>query len=180
MGMSLNSGGHITHGLKISMSGKWFNAVGYDVDKKSELIDYDVVEKLALEHKPKLIIAGGSAYSRIIDFKRFRKIADKTKSYLLVDMAHFSGLVAGKAYPNPIDYADVVTSTTHKVLRGPRGGIILMGKDFENQWGIVAPKSGRTKMVSELIDTNVMPGIQGGPLMHIICCLLYTSPSPRD
>merc|ERR1711991_429389 len=123
--MSLNSGGHITHGLKISMSGKWFNAIGYDVDKKSELIDYDNVEKLALEHKPKLIIAGGSAYSRIIDFKRFKEICKKIGAYLLVDMAHFSGLVAGGAYPNPTKFADVVTSTTHKVLRGPRGGIIL-------------------------------------------------------
>ena len=116
MGMSLNSGGHITHGLKISMSGKWFNAIGYDVDKTSELIDYDNVEKLALENKPKLIIAGGSAYSRVIDFKRFREIADKVGAYLMVDMAHFSGLVAGKGYPNPCDYAHVVTSTTHKVF----------------------------------------------------------------
>ena len=152
MGMSLNSGGHITHGLKISMSGKWFNAINYDVDKKSELIDYDNVEKLALEHKPKLIIAGGSAYSRVIDFKRFREIADKVGAYLMVDMAHFSGLVAGKGYPNPCDYAHVVTSTTHKVFRSARGGIILsndedLGKKF---------------------DTAVFPGYQGGPLMHII------------
>jgi len=152
MGMSLNSGGHITHGLKISMSGKWFNAIGYDVDKVSELIDYDNVEKLALEHKPKLIIAGGSAYSRVIDFKRFREIADKVGAYLMVDMAHFSGLVAGKGYPNPCDYAHVVTSTTHKVFRSARGGIILsndeeLGKKF---------------------NTAVFPGYQGGPLMHII------------
>ena len=152
MGMSLNSGGHITHGLKISMSGKWFNAIGYDVDRESELIDYDNVEKLALEHKPKLIIAGGSAYSRVIDFKRFREIADKVGAYLMVDMAHFSGLVAGKGYPNPCDYAHVVTSTTHKVFRSARGGIILsndvdLGKKF---------------------DTAVFPGYQGGPLMHII------------
>jgi glycine hydroxymethyltransferase len=152
MGMSLNSGGHITHGLKISMSGKWFNAISYDVDKKSELIDYDNVEKLALEHKPKLIIAGGSAYSRVIDFKKFREVADKVGAYLMVDMAHFSGLVAGKGYPNPCDYAHVVTSTTHKVFRSARGGIILsndvdLGKKF---------------------DTAVFPGYQGGPLMHII------------
>ncbi len=138
MGMSLNSGGHITHGLKISMSGKWFNAISYDVDKKSELIDYDNVEKLALEHKPKLIIAGGSAYSRVIDFKRFREIADKVGAYLMVDMAHFSGLVAGKGYPNPCDYAHVVTSTTHKVFRSARGGIILsndldLGKKFDTK-----------------------------------------------
>ena len=152
MGMSLNSGGHITHGLKISMSGKWFNAIGYDVDKVSELIDYDHVEKLALEHKPKLIIAGGSAYSRIIDFKRFREIADKVGAYLMVDMAHFSGLVAGKGYPNPCEYAHVVTSTTHKVFRSARGGIILTNHDD----------------LSKKINTAVFPGYQGGPLMHII------------
>ena len=152
MGMSLNSGGHITHGLKISMSGKWFNAIGYDVDKGSELIDYDNVEKLALEHKPKLIIAGGSAYSRVIDFKRFREIADKVGAYLMVDMAHFSGLVAGHGYPNPIDYADVVTSTTHKVLRGGRGGIILTNKED----------------LYKKFNSAVFPGYQGGPLMHVI------------
>ena len=152
MGMSLNSGGHITHGLKIAMSGKWFNAIGYDVDKKSELIDYDNVEKLALEHKPKLIIAGGSAYSRVIDFKRFREIADKVGAYLMVDMAHFSGLVAGKGYPNPVDYAHVVTSTTHKVFRSARGGIILTNHED----------------LSKKINTAVFPGYQGGPLMHII------------
>ena len=152
MGMSLNSGGHITHGLKISMSGKWFNAIGYDVDKESELIDYDNVEKLALEHKPKLIIAGGSAYSRIIDFKRFREIADKVGAYLMVDMAHFSGLVAGKGYPNPCDYAHVATSTTHKVFRSARGGIILTNHED----------------LSKKINTAVFPGYQGGPLMHII------------
>ena len=118
MGMSLNSGGHITHGLKISMSGKWFNAISYDVDKKSELIDYENVEKLALEHKPKLIIAGGSAYSRVIDFKRFREIADKVGAYLMVDMAHFSGLVAGKGYPNPCDYCLLYTSPS------PRDGLL--------------------------------------------------------
>ena len=152
MGMSLNSGGHITHGLKISMSGKWFNAIGYDVDKESELIDYDNVEKLALEHKPKLIIAGGSAYSRVIDFKRFREIADKVGAYLMVDMAHFSGLVAGRGYPNPCDYAHVVTSTTHKVFRSARGGIILTNHED----------------LSKKINTAVFPGYQGGPLMHII------------
>ena len=152
MGMSLNSGGHLTHGLKIAMSGKWFNAIGYDVDKESELIDYENVEKLALEHKPKLIIAGGSAYSRVIDFKRFREIADKVGAYLMVDMAHFSGLVAGKGYPNPCDHAHVVTSTTHKVFRSARGGIILTNhEDF-----------------SKKINTAVFPGYQGGPLMHII------------
>ena len=152
MGMSLNSGGHITHGLKIAMSGKWFNAIGYDVDKKSELIDYDNVEKLALEHKPKLIIAGGSAYSRVIDFKKFREIADKVGAYLMVDMAHFSGLVAGKGYPNPVDHAHVVTSTTHKVFRSARGGIILTNHED----------------LAKKINTAVFPGYQGGPLMHII------------
>ncbi len=152
MGMSLNSGGHITHGLKISMSGKWFNAIGYDVDKQSELIDYDNVEKLALEHKPKLIIAGGSAYSRVIDFKRFREIADKIGAYFMVDMAHFSGLVAGKGYPNPVDHAHVVTSTTHKVFRSARGGIILTNHED----------------LAKKFNTAVFPGYQGGPLMHII------------
>ena len=152
MGMSLNSGGHITHGLKIAMSGKWFNAIGYDVDKNSELIDYDNVEKLALEHKPKLIIAGGSAYSRVINFKRFREIADKVGAYFMVDMAHFSGLVAGKGYPNPLDYAHVVTSTTHKVFRSARGGIILTNHED----------------LSKKFNSAVFPGYQGGPLMHII------------
>ena len=152
MGMSLNSGGHITHGLKISMSGKWFNAIGYDVDKQSELIDYDNVEKLALEHKPKLIIAGGSAYSRVIDFKRFREIADKIGAYFMVDMAHFSGLVAGKGYTNPVDHAHVVTSTTHKVFRSARGGIILTNHED----------------LAKKFNTAVFPGYQGGPLMHII------------
>ena len=152
MGMSLNSGGHITHGLKISMSGKWFNAIGYDVDKQSELIDYDNVEKLALEHKPKLIIAGCSAYSRVIDFKRFREIADKIGAYFMVDMAHFSGLVAGKGYPNPVDHAHVVTSTTHKVFRSARGGINLTNHED----------------LAKKFNTAVFPGYQGGPLMHII------------
>ena len=125
MGMSLNSGGHLTHGSKASVSGKWFNAIAYDIDKETGLINYNDVEKLALESKPKLIIAGGSAYSRVIDFKKFREIADKVGAYLMVDMAHFSGLVAGKGYPNPVEHALVVTSTTHKVFRSARGGIIL-------------------------------------------------------
>ena len=152
MGMSLNSGGHITHGLKISMSGKWFNAVHYDVNKETGLIDYDMVEKLALENKPKIIIAGGSAYSRVIDFKKFRDICDKVEAYLLVDMAHFSGLVAGGAYPNPTKFADVVTSTTHKVLRGPRGGIILTNNED----------------LIKKFNSAIFPGLQGGPLMHVI------------
>ena len=152
LGMSLNSGGHITHGLKIAMSGKWFNAISYDVDKTSELIDYDEVERLALENKPKLIIAGGSAYSRVINFKRFREIADKVGALFMVDMAHFSGLVAGKGYPNPVDHAHVVTSTTHKVFRSARGGIILTNHED----------------IYKKINTAVFPGYQGGPLMHII------------
>ena len=152
LGMSLNSGGHLTHGAKPAQSGKWFNAIHYDVDKKTGFIDYEGVEKLALENKPKLIIAGGSAYSRIIDFKKFRDICDKVNAYLLVDMAHFSGLVAGGAYPNPLEFADVVTSTTHKVLRGPRGGIILT-----NQEDLI-----------KKFNSAIFPGLQGGPLMHVI------------
>ncbi|RPG95786.1 MAG: serine hydroxymethyltransferase [Candidatus Pelagibacter sp. TMED165] len=152
LAMSLNSGGHLTHGAKPAQSGKWFNAIHYEVNKDTGLIDYENVEKLALENKPKLIIAGGSAYSRIIDFKKFRQICDKTGSYLLVDMAHFSGLVAGGAYPNPTEYADVVTSTTHKVLRGPRGGIILTNSE---------------ELIKKF-NSAVFPGLQGGPLMHVI------------
>ena len=129
LGMSLNSGGHLTHGAKVALSGKWLKAFHYDVNKETGLIDYDQVEKLAKEHKPKLIIAGGSAYSRIINFKKFKDIAKSIDAYLMVDMAHFSGLVAGKGYPNPIEHADVVTSTTHKVLRGGRGGIILTNNE---------------------------------------------------
>ena len=152
LAMSLNSGGHLTHGAKPAQSGKWFNALHYDVDKETGLIDYDAVERLAIENKPKLIIAGGSAYSRVIDFKKFRAICDKVGSYLLVDMAHFSGLVAGGAYPNPTKYADVVTSTTHKVLRGPRGGIILTNNE---------------ELIKKF-NSAIFPGLQGGPLMHVI------------
>ncbi len=152
LGMSLNSGGHLTHGAKPAQSGKWFNAIHYDVDKKTGLIDYENVERLALENKPKLIIAGGSAYSRVIDFKKFRDICDKVKAYLLVDMAHFSGLVAGGVYPNPTKYADAVTSTTHKVLRGPRGGIILTNNE---------------ELIKKF-NSAIFPGLQGGPLMHVI------------
>ena len=152
LGMSLNSGGHLTHGAKPAQSGKWFNAIHYDVEKETGLIDYENVEKLAIENNPKLIIAGGSAYSRIIDFKKFREIADKVKAYLLVDMAHFSGLVAGGVYPNPTKYADVVTSTTHKVLRGPRGGIILTNNED----------------LIKKFNSAIFPGLQGGPLMHVV------------
>ena len=152
LAMSLNSGGHLTHGAKPAQSGKWFNALHYEVDKETGLIDYENVERLAEENKPKLIIAGGSAYSRIIDFKKFREICDKVGAYLLVDMAHFSGLVAGGAYPNPVEYADVVTSTTHKVLRGPRGGIILTNRED----------------LIKKFNSAIFPGLQGGPLMHVI------------
>ena len=152
LGMGIDQGGHLTHGAAPAQSGKWFNAIAYGVDKESGLIDYKQVESLAKEHKTKLIIAGGSAYSRIIDFKKFREIADSVGAYLLVDMAHFSGLVAGKAYPNPCDYADVVTSTTHKVLRGPRGGIILTNNED----------------LAKKFNSAVFPGLQGGPLMHVI------------
>ena len=152
LGMSLNSGGHLTHGAKVSLSGKWLNSLHYDVDKETGLINYNQIESLAKQHKPKLIIAGGSAYSRIIDFKKFRIIADKVNAYLMVDMAHFSGLVAGKEHPNPIEYADVVTSTTHKVLRGGRGGIILTNRED----------------IIKKINSAVFPGYQGGPLMHVI------------
>ncbi len=152
LGMSLNSGGHLTHGAKVALSGKWLNSFHYDVDKTTGLIDYQQVEKLAKLHKPKLIIAGGSAYSRIIDFKKFKEIANTVNAYLMVDMAHFAGLVAGKGHPNPIMYADVVTSTTHKVLRGGRGGIILTNRED----------------IIKKINSAVFPGYQGGPLMHII------------
>ena len=152
LSMSLNSGGHLTHGAKVSISGKWLNASHYEVNKETGLIDYDQILQLAIKCKPKLIIAGGSAYSRIIDFKRFREIANKVNAYLMVDMAHFSGLVAGKGYPNPIQHADVVTSTTHKVLRGARGGIILTNNEE----------------LYKKINSAVFPGYQGGPLMHVI------------
>ena len=153
MGMSLAAGGHLTHGAPPNESGKWFNAVQYGVKKDDALIDFDEVESLALEHKPKLIIAGGSAYPRIIDFKRFKEIADSVGALLLVDMAHFAGLVATKQYPNPLQFADVVTTTTHKTLRGPRGGLVLTNnQDFAKK-----------------INSAVFPGLQGGPLMHVIC-----------
>jgi glycine hydroxymethyltransferase len=152
LGMSLNSGGHLTHGAKPAQSGKWFNAIHYDVNPETGLIDYENVDKLALEHKPKIIIAGGSSYSRVVDFKKFKEISKKVGAYLLVDMAHFSGLVAGGEYPNPTEYADVVTSTTHKVLRGPRGGIILTNNE---------------ELIKKF-NSAIFPGLQGGPLMHVI------------
>ena len=152
LGMSLDAGGHLTHGAKPNISGKWFNAIQYGVRKEDALINFDEIEKLSIEHKPKLIIAGGSAYSRIIDFKKFREIANKIDAFLMVDMAHFSGLVAGGVHPNPVHFADVVTTTTHKTLRSGRGGMILTNHDE----------------LFKKINSAVFPGLQGGPLMHVI------------
>jgi len=168
MGLDLAHGGHLSHGSPVNFSGKLYNVVSYQVDMNTGRVDFDSVRKSALEHKPKLIICGGSAYPRFIEFENFRAIADEIGAFLMADIAHPSGLVAAGLHPSPMPYCDVVTTTTHKTLRGPRGGMIMLGKDFENKWGAVAPKTGRTKMISELIDSTVMPGIQGGPLMHII------------
>ncbi len=168
LGMDLSHGGHLTHGSPVNFSGKLFNFVSYGVKKKTGRIDYDDVAQKAKEHKPKMIVAGASAYPRHIDFARFREIADSIDAFLMTDMAHPAGLIATGLHPSPLPHCHVVTSTTHKTLRGPRGGLILMGKDFKNTLGIKARKSGRVKMMSEIIDSNVMPGIQGGPLMHII------------
>jgi glycine hydroxymethyltransferase len=168
MGLDLSHGGHLTHGSPVNFSGQLYNFISYHVDKDTGRVDFDEVNSLAKEHKPKMIICGGSAYPRYIEFEKFHAIAKENNAYLLADIAHPSGLIAAGVHPSPVEYCDVVTSTTHKTLRGPRGGIIIMGKDKENPWGKVAPKSGRVKMVSELLDSSVMPGIQGGPLMHII------------
>ena len=168
LGLSLAHGGHLTHGSPVNFSGQLYQAVGYTLNKNTEMLDYDLIAETAKKEKPKVIVMGASAYSREWDYKKFREIADSIGAYLVCDMAHPAGLIAKGLLNNPLPYCDVVTSTTHKTLRGPRGGIILMGKDYENKMGITAPKSGRTKMMSELIDSKVMPGIQGGPLMHII------------
>ncbi len=167
MGLDLSHGGHLSHGSPVNMSGKFFNAVGYQLDPETGLVDYDAMEQKALECKPKLIVGGASAYSREWDYKRMREIADKVGALLLIDMAHTAGLIAAGLLDNPVKYAHVVTSTTHKTLRGPRGGIILMGKDFENPWGLTTPK-GVVKMMSQIFDSAVFPGIQGGPLEHVI------------
>ncbi|HOV93592.1 MAG TPA: serine hydroxymethyltransferase [Spirochaetales bacterium] len=167
LGMDLAHGGHLTHGAPVSFSGKMYNVVRYGVRRDTETIDYAQVEQLALEHRPKLIIAGASAYSRIIDFNEFRRIADEVGAYLMVDMAHIAGLVAVGKHPSPIKIADFTTTTTHKTLRGPRGGMIFVGADKENNRGITTSK-GELKKWSEVIDSMVMPGIQGGPLMHVI------------
>ena len=167
MGLDLAHGGHLSHGSPVNMSGKYFNAVGYQLDEATGVIDYDAMERKALECKPKVIVGGASAYSREWDYKRMRAIADKVGALLLVDMAHTAGLIAAGLLDNPVKYAHIVTSTTHKTLRGPRGGIILMGKDFENPWGLKTPK-GVTKMMSQILNSAVFPGIQGGPLEHVI------------
>lgn len=167
MGLSLDHGGHLTHGSRVNFSGMWFNFVPYHLDDEGR-IDYNQVEELAKKERPKLITVGASAYSRNIDYKRFREIADSVGAFLFADIAHPAGLIAKGHLDSPIPHAHVVATTTHKTLRGPRGGLILMGKDFENPFGIVAPKSGRTRNMSEIINSRVMPGMQGGPLMHII------------
>ena len=168
MGMNLSHGGHLTHGSPVNFSGQFYDFVAYGVNKTTGRIDYDEVETLAKREKPKMITVGASAYSRNIDYKTFREIADKVGAFLFADIAHPAGLIAKKLLDDPLPHCHVVTSTTHKTLRGPRGGLILMGKDFDNPFGIVAPKSGRTKRMSELLDSMVIPGIQGGPLMHVI------------
>jgi glycine hydroxymethyltransferase len=166
MGLDLSHGGHLTHGSSVNISGMWFNSVSYGVNENG-VIDYDVMEKTALKHKPKLIVGGASAYSREWDYARMRNIADKTGALFMVDMAHPAGLIAAGLLNNPLKYAHIVTSTTHKTLRGPRGGIILMGEDFENPWNIKTPK-GQVKLMSQILNSAVFPGIQGGPLEHVI------------
>ena len=168
MGLNLAHGGHLTHGSPVNFSGKFFDFVPYELNAETGTIDYDMVETLALKHKPKMITVGASAYPRDIDFKAFREIANKIGAFVFADIAHPAGLIAKGHLTNPLPYVDVVASTTHKTLRGPRGGIIMMGKDYENPFSVVAPKSGRVKRMGELIDSWVMPGIQGGPLMHVI------------
>jgi glycine hydroxymethyltransferase len=167
MGLNLSHGGHLSHGSAVNFSGLVFNAIGYDLDEATGLVDYDDLERKAREHKPKLIIAGASAYSREWDYERIRKVADEIGAIFMVDMAHPAGLIAAGLLKNPLLYAHIVTSTTHKTLRGPRGGIILMGQDFPNPWGKTTPK-GEIRMMSALLDSAVFPGTQGGPLEHVI------------
>ena len=167
MGLDLSHGGHLTHGSPVNMSGILYNAVSYGLDEVTGLIDYSRMEKLALKHRPKLIIGGASAYSREWDWAKMREIADKVGAILMVDMAHTAGLIAAGLLSNPVKYAHIVTSTTHKTLRGPRGGIILMGKDFDNPWGLTTPK-GVIKKMSQILNSSVFPGVQGGPLEHCI------------
>ena len=167
MGLNLDHGGHLSHGSLVNTSGIPYRPVGYNLNKETGRVDYDEMERLAIENKPKLIVGGGSAYSREWDYRRMREIADKTGALLMIDMAHPAGLIAAGVLDNPVKYAHIVTSTTHKTLRGPRGGIILMGKDFDNPWGKTTPK-GEIKKMSALLNSAVFPGIQGGPLEHVI------------
>jgi glycine hydroxymethyltransferase len=167
MGLNLDHGGHLSHGSAVNTSGILYHPVGYNIKKETGRVDYDEMEQLAIENKPKLIVAGGSAYAREWDYARIRAIADKVGALMMVDMAHPAGLIAAGLLDNPVKYAHIVTSTTHKTLRGPRGGIILMGKDFENPWGLKTPK-GEIKKMSQLLNSAVFPGIQGGPLEHVI------------
>lgn len=167
MGLNLDHGGHLSHGSLVNSSGILYNPIGYNLSKETGTIDYEEMEQLAKQHKPKLIIGGASAYSREWDYERMRKIADEVGAIFMVDMAHPAGLIAAGLLKNPVKYAHIVTSTTHKTLRGPRGGIILVGKDFENPWG-KKTKKGVTRMMSSLLDSAVFPGVQGGPLEHVI------------
>ena len=168
MGLDLSHGGHLTHGSKVSFSGQIYNSTTFKVKEDTGLVDFDDMLQKAKEFKPKIIICGASAYPRTIEFEKFREIADEVGAFLHGDICHNSGLIAAEMHPSPFPHCHVVSTSTHKSLRGPRGGIILLGKDYENPFGKVAPKSGRVKMMSELIDSAVMPGIQGGPLMHVI------------
>lgn len=167
MGLNLDHGGHLSHGSRVNTSGILYNPIGYELNRETGRVDYDEMERLALAHKPKLIIGGGSAYSREWDYARMRKIADEVGALFMVDMAHPAGLIAAGLLDNPVKYAHIVTTTTHKTLRGPRGGVILMGKDFENLWGITT-KKGEVRMMSSLLNSAVFPGTQGGPLEHVI------------
>ena len=167
MGLNLDHGGHLSHGSHVNTSGLLYNPIGYNLNKETGRVDYDEMEQLVLQHKPKLIIGGGSAYSREWDYARMRKIADEVGALLMIDMAHPAGLIAAGLLDNPLKYAHIVTSTTHKTLRGPRGGIILMGKDFDNPWGLTT-KKGEVKKMSMLLNSAVFPGTQGGPLEHVI------------
>ena len=168
MGMDLSHGGHLTHGSPVNFSGRLYNFVSYGIRRETGMIDYEEVERLAQREHPKMITVGASAYSRNIDYAAFRGIADRAGAFLFADIAHPAGLIAARLLNDPVPHCHIVTSTTHKTLRGPRGGLILVGTDYENPFGVKAPKSGRTKMISELLDSMVIPGIQGGPLMHVI------------
>ena len=168
LGLNLSHGGHLTHGSKVNFSGKIYNFISYGVAKETGRVDFEELIKITDKYKPKMIVCGGSAYPRFIEFQKFKEVADRQNSILMADIAHPSGLIASGLHPSPWPYCDIATSTTHKTLRGPRGGIILCGRDVKNKMNVVAPKSGRIKMISELIDSSVMPGVQGGPLLHVI------------